>query len=116
MLNTFRSLLKHLKYPQRFALISLLFLLPVLSFLPIVQELNTRLDQYGHKELQGTLYLRPLEDLLEDVQAHQLTVEKFINGQASSEELASAQARVDADFQALQSVQQEEALIFLHTS
>src|SRR5258706_945145 len=108
MLNTFRNLFNRLSYPKKFALISILFVIPLVAFLPIAQELNPRIDQYGNKEFYGTLYLRPLEDLLEDVQAHQLTVEKFINGGgAGSEELASAQAQVDKDFQVLQSVHQK---------
>ena len=95
MLNTFRNLFNRLSYPKKFALISILFVIPLVAFLPIAQELNTRIDQYRNKEFYGTLYLRPLEDLLEDVQAHQLTVEKFINGGgAGSEELRSEERRV----------------------
>src|SRR5689334_14399174 len=97
-----RKLLGRLTYPQKFGLISLLFILPLLSFLPIVLELNANLDQYGRKELEGTLYMRPLEDLLQSVQAHELVVEEFIDGQASEDELAAVQAQVDANFQSLQ--------------
>ncbi len=107
MLNTFRHLFDRLSYPRKFALISILFVVPLLSFLPIILELNTNLDHYGHKELQGTLYLRPLEDLLQDVQAHRVILEEFLDGQASSDELAAVQARVDQDFQSLQNIDQQ---------
>ncbi len=102
-----RNLLRRLSYPQKFALISLLFILPLISFLPIVLELSSNLDQYGRKELEGLLYMRPLEDLLQDAQAHELAMEEFLDGQVSEDELAGVQARVDADFQSLQSVHEK---------
>src|SRR5258707_2813756 len=100
-----RNLLSRFNYPQKFGLISLLFILPLLSFLPIVRELNSNLDQYGHKELEGTLYLRPLEHLLQDVDAHEFAVEEFITagGKGTNDEISGIQARIDDDFKALQS-------------
>jgi PAS domain S-box-containing protein len=58
-------LMHRLSYPRKFALISVLFAVPLgvlaLSFL---SEVNNR-RQFGEKELRGTEYLRPLREVME---------------------------------------------------
>src|SRR5437762_13679732 len=67
-----------LKYPTKFSLIALIFTLPLIAFAPLALEQRTRIEQYGRKELYGTLYLRTTQKLLEDVLAHQFAfVESF---------------------------------------
>jgi PAS domain S-box-containing protein len=63
-----------LTYPRKFALISMLFAVPlalVLYFL--LSEINERIA-FSAKELEGTQYLRPLRALLEQVAQHQLAM------------------------------------------
>lgn len=64
------AFLHRLKYAQKFVLISLLFLVPLgVSLYLLVREQNIAID-FGRKELEGTYYLRPLRELLEDAQRY----------------------------------------------
>lgn len=99
--------LARLTYPQKFVLISMLFALPLAAFYPLVSEQTTRIDQYGRKELYGTLYLRPLYHILGSVHRHQLTAEEHLDGTATREDLVALQTRIDGDFQALEKVDQQ---------
>lgn len=107
-----RNLLSRFNYPQKFGLISLLFILPLLSFLPLVQKLNADLDQYGRKELEGTLYMRPLMAMLEDVDAHEFAVEEFIDGDGdgTNDEINRIEARIDNELNSLKTVDQKYGL------
>ena len=44
-----------LSYFQKFAIITMVFALPVLAFIPLAYEQYQRIDQYGTKEAQGVL-------------------------------------------------------------
>jgi NO-binding membrane sensor protein with MHYT domain/putative methionine-R-sulfoxide reductase with GAF domain len=96
--------LARLSYPQKFSLISLLFILPLAGFAPIVSDQLTRLNQYGYLELYGTLYLRPLYGLLQSVHAHERAVDEYLAGDLSVEALINAQAEVLARFRDLEAV------------
>jgi signal transduction histidine kinase/DNA-binding response OmpR family regulator len=57
------AILNRLTYPRKFALISLLFILPLVLVLALLlQELNARVA-FAQKERVGTQYLRPLHKL-----------------------------------------------------
>ncbi|HEY9726277.1 MAG TPA: SpoIIE family protein phosphatase [Chroococcales cyanobacterium] len=57
------AVMNRLKYPQKFALISCLFILPLgLAMYLLISEIQTRID-FANKEKLGTLYLRPLRRL-----------------------------------------------------
>src|SRR5262245_40849886 len=59
------TLMNRLTYPRKFALISLLFILPLALVLALLlQEMNLRVT-FARKEQVGTQYLRPLRKLLE---------------------------------------------------
>ncbi len=59
-----------LKYPQKFALISVLFTLPLaLVMALLIGEINSRAE-VARSELLGTSYLRPLRALMEQVPQH----------------------------------------------
>src|SRR5918996_1215202 len=96
-----------LSYTRKFTLISLIFFTPLIALAPLALEQATRIEQYGRKELYGTLYLRPTQELLEDALGDQLTVVKYFNGAISLAELEASQALVDADFEELEAVQAE---------
>ncbi|CAN1208888.1 PP2C family protein-serine/threonine phosphatase [Tumidithrix helvetica PCC 7403] len=57
------ALMNRLKYPQKFALISLVFAMPLtLAMYLLLSEINSRID-FAQKELYGSQYLRPLNKL-----------------------------------------------------
>src|SRR5262245_54419228 len=96
-----------LTYSQRFNVITLVFALPVIAAIPLFLNQLTRIDQYGHKELSGTLYLRPVWQLTEDLQSYVLTTQEFSAGNQQISELQKAQALVDSDLQVLEKTHTE---------
>lgn len=94
--------LNRLKYPQKFMLISLLFILPLFAFYPVFAQQITRARQYGTYELYGTYYLQALQDLLEDVQEHKnLSIDVSLNI-AANESLINIRNEIQEDFENLQ--------------
>lgn len=94
-------------YPQKFILISLLFVLPLATFYPLVASQITRINQYGYNELHGTYYLRPLQSLLAQIQAHTRLDGDYRAGAATEAELAAVESAVDDQFQALEAIQRQ---------
>jgi len=95
------ALLNRLKYPQKFTLITLLFILPLAAFYPLVAQQNQRIQNYSAKEYYGTLYLRPLQQLLRDAQQYQLTADGSLSLNISTDK---TQAQIDSDFQELEQI------------
>lgn len=98
-----RNIFNRLSYPQKFILIALIFMLPILAFGPLVYDQIVRIDQYGTKEAHGTLYLRPLQRLLQDIQRHE---QAFVLSAAGADtgDLSGIQSQIEADFTALDAV------------
>lgn len=70
------ALMNQLKYPQKFFLISLLFVLPlalVMNFL--LSEINSRVE-FAQKEIYGNAYLRPISQLWKDIPKRQLFLQR----------------------------------------
>jgi PAS domain S-box-containing protein len=101
------ALMNRLKYPQKFALISLLFAIPLaLLIILYLFEANARIA-FAQKEIDGNVYLRPMRQLLEHTLQEELLAHDFVNGdQSVRAPLLEAQARIDADLQALADVDQ----------
>src|SRR5438093_9498603 len=99
------ALMNRLKYPQKFVLISLLFAIPLaLLIILYLFEANSRIA-FAQKEIDGDAYLRPLRQLLEHTLQEELLAHDFVNGdQSVRAALLEAQARIDADVQALAEV------------
>ena len=94
--------LSRLNYPQKFTLISLLFILPLIAFYPVVAEQITRTRQYGDYELYGTYYLQPLQDLLEHVQEHnRVTINDSLE-LATPEQIDAVRGKIQQDFAQLE--------------
>lgn len=92
-----------LSYPQKFILIALIFLLPLVAFGPLVFDQIVRIDQYGTKEQHGTLYLRPLQRLLQDVARHEQVI--ALNAAADrTGGLDALETQIDKDFNDLEEV------------
>ena len=102
------AVMNRLKYPQKFALISLLFALPLaLVMYFFVSEVNERIE-FSQKELEGDKYLRPLRQLLEDAAQSQIRAHTYTTqGPSHRPELIRKQTEIDADFQALDAVERE---------
>ncbi len=100
------GVMNRLKYPQKFALISLLFALPLaLATYFMVTELKIRYD-FGQKEIRGDAYLRPLRQLLEHLpQARGIAREFAAGNQPARPDLLRMQAQVSEDFRALEAVE-----------
>ena len=110
MNNIFKSLLarfSRLTFPQKFNVVTVIFILPLIAFIPLLVDQSTRIDHYGRKELFGTLYLRPLWQLTEDLQTHELINQKYMNGEVQFSEIQVAQSTIDSDFQKLEKIHNE---------
>ena len=96
------ALMNRLRYPQKFALISLLFALPLALVMSLfVLEVNARID-FSQKEIYGTAYLRPLRALFEHALRYKLLAHDALSGVSSARaELLNTQALIDEDFAAL---------------
>ncbi len=84
-------------YAQKFAIIGLLFVVSLTGFYPMGRDQLERRENYGVKELEGTLYLRPLQALLVDSNKYHLLAVRAENGLDVAEELAAQQAIVNDD-------------------
>lgn len=101
------GLMNGLKYPQKFGLISLLFILPLaLVMVLLVSEIDSRVE-FAQKELYGDQYLRSLRPLIEHVPQSQLVAYRYLSGNSQAKaELLDRQAQIDRDFTALSGVEQ----------
>ncbi len=108
LFNPAIALMNRLKYPQKFLLISLLFILPLaLVMTSLIQQINSRID-FAQKEIYGDAYLRPLRQLFEHTLQRRALVYEYLNGNTAIEaELQSNQTQIDEDFKALAAVNQK---------
>lgn len=87
-MNVFKpamTLMNRLKYPQKFGLISFVFLLPLILLIYLLfSELQNHIS-FSQKETLGNEYLRPLNELLEDILQYKILNE---SAQNSATELA----------------------------
>lgn len=101
------ALLDRLKYPYKFALISLIFVLPLtLVLVLLLGEVNDRISFTQH-EIQGNAYLRPLRQLMEHVPRAQLAAQAAANGDTTAlAEIRQHQEHIDHAFVELAVMQQ----------
>jgi methyl-accepting chemotaxis protein len=105
-------LLARLQYAQKFLLISLVLILPLGSFYPLLVQVFTRIDQYGNREISGAQYLFPLQQVLQGVERHENTLREMRAGRAGSAELSDVESQVDNAFAALQTVDRQSGAQF----
>lgn len=101
---------KGLTYPKKFTVITVIFLLPVVAFAPLIGNEVDRINRYGTGELFGTLYTRPLWKIANDLYLHQVLAGKLVNGEIEFAELQALQATIDSDFEELEAREQQEIL------
>lgn len=100
----------NLTYPRKFNVITVIFLLPIIAFIPVIRNQTERIDRYGTHELFGTIYLRSLWNLTDAIQQHQVVSLSYLNGEAEFSEVQAAQELVDAKFENYEFVQSQEFL------
>ena len=102
------ALMNRLSYPRKFALISLLFVLPLaLVMYLLLSEIDDRID-FTRKEAHGLRYLVPVRTLLEHVaQSRVLAHDYALDRAAWRPQLAHKQEEIEADLAALAAVQAE---------
>jgi PAS domain S-box-containing protein len=100
------ALMARLKFPQRFALITTLFLLPLVITLSMFMSRSNSDVEFGQKEIHGTAYLRPASLLFRHTLDDWLLSQNATRGlDTNKDELAQNQGRINADFAALDSVE-----------
>lgn len=96
-----------LSYPQKFTIVAIIFVLPLLAFTPLIADRFSQVDLYGYKEAQGEVYLRQTWNLTGDLQLFHGAVINYDNGERSVEKIEEAQSRVDADLAILKSTSEQ---------
>jgi PAS domain S-box-containing protein len=101
------AVMNRLKYPQKFALISLLFILPLALVMNLLlSEINERIE-FARKELYGDQYLRPLRNLLEHVPQARRLAHSAAGGDFFRPDLMQKRTEIDEDLTALAIVDQK---------
>jgi PAS domain S-box-containing protein len=99
-------LMNRLSFPQKFALISLLFAVPLaLTLAGLTRELNASIE-FESKEKMGTAYLRPLQALYLDALKESLAEQRFRNGQAPREDVIKSREEIDRHMTTLAQMEQ----------
>ena len=102
------ALMNRLKYPQKFFLISLLFVLPLALVMGLlITELDSRID-FTQKEIYGNKYLRPLNRLWQYLPERQLLLQRQSYKQSrlkdeslSTQKIANLEIKINQEFQTL---------------
>jgi serine phosphatase RsbU (regulator of sigma subunit) len=100
--------MNRLSYPQKFTLISLLFVLPLaLVMFLLVSEIENGID-FARTEVAGDVYLRPLSKLLQDLPEHNRLAYAYLAGDVSVRrgDLLGIQSQIDDDVRSLESMDQ----------
>lgn len=94
-----------LKYPQKFLLISLLFVLPLaLTMFLLIGEINNGVS-FAEKEIQGDKYLRPLRGLMQDIPRHKFLTNVYMSGNPQvKDEMTASETGIDATFKNLETI------------
>ena len=102
------AVMNRLTYPWKFALISLLFALPLSLFLYFLLADSSDNFRFAQKELEGIQYLRPLRRLREHVIQSRLLAHDVARGDlVRRPELIRKQAEIDEDLGALAAAERE---------
>lgn len=96
------SLMARLKFPQRFGLITLLFLLPLgIALFMLVSRIDRDIA-FAQNEMRGTAYLRPAHSLFRHALADWLLSQSAARGLDTNDQaLKDNAAAIESDFEAL---------------
>ncbi len=115
------ALMNRLKYPQKFLLISCIFILPLSVLVYLLLSDTQGWINFTRKEVLGNAYLRPQRQLWLDIQRLQLLSyrDSVPQGQRSyrhQPEIMQMKSQVATSFQALENIDQKIGTIFLTTN
>ena len=98
--------LETIRVSRKLLLIALMFIAPMGAMLYyMVDNLNESIIDFARHELRGNEYQRPLEELLDTVQRHQLAAQRVADGDVElAGEITQLQGKVDRNFEALDAV------------
>jgi len=107
------TLMARLKYPQRFVLITVLFLLPLgIALFMLVSKINHDID-FAQRETEGTAYLRPTSALFRHALNDWLLSQQAYRGlDTNNDALNQNAATIDKDFQDLAAVDGQYGALF----
>jgi hypothetical protein len=89
---------RNLKIGRKLALLGIVFSVPVAVLLSLlVKEHNIAID-FGQNERRGVEYIKPVRQLLHDIQKHQIT---FLGG---GEEASALEKQIKVDIRSAQEV------------
>ncbi|MDX2232495.1 MAG: SpoIIE family protein phosphatase [Leptolyngbyaceae cyanobacterium bins.349] len=101
------KLMKTLKYPAKFALISFVFLLPLSVLITLLfTEFQNRIN-FTQKELIGTEYLRPVQDLSANLLRYRILKERSHLTNSDRDEQIQLQTKITQNIQQLTQVDQK---------
>lgn len=108
------SLMNHLKYPQKFALISSVFVIPLsIASYTIFSDIRARTD-FTNKQLLGTVYLKMHRQLWQDIPQLQFLLQS--NSNPNQTEIEKIKSQVNTSFQSLEKVDNQAGTILKTTS
>jgi serine phosphatase RsbU (regulator of sigma subunit)/methyl-accepting chemotaxis protein len=115
------ALMNRLKYPQKFLLISCIFILPLSVLVYLLLSDTQGWINFTRKEVLGNAYLRPQRQLWLDIQRLQLLSyrDSVPQGQRSyrhQPEIVRMKSQVATSFQALENIDRKMGAIFLTTN
>lgn len=90
---------RSLSYSQKFAVITLVFLIPVFAFTPLIFDQITNISRYGVSELDGTIYLRSLWNFSEQVRDYATAVHQISNQETPLSDVQTIQSKVDTSLE-----------------
>ncbi|PZU95732.1 MAG: diguanylate cyclase [Pseudanabaena sp.] len=108
------ALMNRLKYPQKFFLISLLFVIPLALVMGLlITELDSRIE-FTQKEIYGTRYLRPINRLWQYLPERQLFLQRqsyqqsqLSNESQSDQKIESLEIKINQEFETLSELEIE---------
>ncbi len=99
-------LMNRLRFPQKFALISLLFAIPLAVIMVLlIIELSARVD-FASREQEGTAYLRALQQFSEQTLQGMLLENEIQGAQANPQDVLITRRKIDEAFAGLESYDQ----------
>ncbi len=94
-------LMNQLRFPQKFALISLLFLLPLAFVMAtLLLQINSSIALVT-REQEGTAYLQLVRNLYQDALQNQIEAAHFQDGRISVDEMTRVRAQIAQDMEML---------------
>ena len=84
-----------------------LLLIFILTFTGVVYQLIVEINSqiyFANKEIQGNIYLHPLEKLLKDIPEDRRLAHRYLNFQANQTEILISQYQLERDFQELENI------------